>query len=233
MEKRISDAVMDESGTLVKAKRKTPLVADDPNGDGTPTYWLFKAIGRRYRDCHLDNFEATTQAQQEAVEACRQYLRDFKHDHLLAGRSIVFIGPKGTGKDHLMVATLRQLCYGFRDPGKVVYRDGLTLFAEFRSTMNNRNKSEDSVVDAYVRPAFFAMSDPLPPTGQLSEYEQRMLLRIVDGRYRECRGMAATLNVSSREELESRMGPQAADRLCEDAVIVRCNWESYRTRKGR
>ncbi len=130
-----------------------------------------------------------------------------------------------------MYATIKGIVERFKLPaGRVIYRDGLRLFSQFKSRFDDRNSTdtEDSIVDSYIKPHLFAVSDPLPPKGSLSEYESRMWLRIVDGRYRDMRPTAATINVSSREELEDRMGAQAADRLCDEAFIVKCNWPSHR-----
>jgi DNA replication protein DnaC len=192
------------------------------------TQFIDASIGRRYVDCDFANYKTSTPEQKAAVAKCREYVRDFR-TNLERGFSLVLIGPKGTGKDHLMVAVVKRIAMGFDIPGKVVYRDGLTMFSEFRDAIRT-NVSEDTIVERYTRPRLLAVSDPVPPIGTLSEYEQRIWLRIVDGRYRNCLPIAATVNVQSRSELDGRMGPQAADRLCDSAVVVKCNWKSYRSK---
>lgn len=202
--------------------------------------WLSEAVGRRYRDCTLGNWiaggltgngsEKANQAMNKALEQSKNYVKGFV-DHIRRGQSIVFVGPKGAGKDHLMVGVLRGIIEGYGVAShKVRYIDGLSLFGEFRDTIKS-NTTEQSVIEKHCKPDLLAISDPLPPTGDLSEYEQRMMLRLIDKRYRDCRPMAATINASDRAEVERRMGPQAADRLLDDAVVVLCNWPSYRQRR--
>ena len=200
-------------------------------------HWILEAVGRRYHHCTIDGYEVQSDEQAKAVAQCRNYITRFG-EHARNGVSLVFLGPKGTGKDHLMIAVVKAICLGYPQDGdsrnRAVYRDGLRLFAEFRAAMNRTsNVDEDAIVAKYVQPRLLALSDPVPPAGELSEYEKRMILRIIDGRYRECLPMTATLNVKSRGELDHRLGPQAADRLCDDAVTVFCNWKSYRMRSGK
>lgn len=224
MTKQIREII---NGSAVKPR--LPSIDTEAVEEIGPTHWIDKSIGRRYVNCTLDGYKIWNEKQALAVQQCRDYVLNFG-EHFRAGTSLVFIGPKGTGKDHLMVATIKAICAGYENKSnrqRAIYRDGLRLFAEFRGTINN-NRAEDSVVDVYIQPDLLALSDPVPPVGSLSEYEQRMLLRVIDGRYRECRPMTATINASKRAEMETRMGPQSTDRLLDIAVVVKCNWESYR-----
>ena len=209
--------------------------AVDPLPDiGSPTHWIDQAIGPRYERCTLGNFQTSFEGQRVAVEQCRDYVANFPR-YASEGRNLLFIGPKGTGKDHLMVAVVREICNRMppRQSGarrRVVYRDGLVLFSEFRSMISSR-KNEDKLIEGYAEPHLLALSDPLPPAGSLSDYERRMMHRVIDARYRQLRPTTATINVANRAELDSRMTPQTSDRLCDFAIVVSCNWESYRQRK--
>lgn len=198
----------------------------DPND---PMRFLKEHAGRRYWNCCFDGYETESPTQEQAKQKCIQYMRDFGH-HVRNGTGLILLGPKGTGKDHLLFSTLKALVSRYSVPaGKIVYRDGLALFAEFRRASDFKTaESEDVVVDKYRRPHLLAVSDPLPPRGMMSEFEMRCWLRVVDGRYRDQLPIAATLNVANRQELDERMGAQAADRLCDGAVVVMCNWASYR-----
>ncbi|MCD0460039.1 ATP-binding protein [Roseiconus lacunae] len=197
----------------------------DPQRTLTALERLERSVGRRYSGCAFENFRILTDRHSKAVAACREYAAEFR-DHVRDGVSLLLLGPRGTGKDHLMVATLKAIVQGYsiRRAGAVVYRDGLSMYSHFRSHL----KDEDQLVSHLLKVDLLAISDLLPPTGPLSEYEQRILIRVIDGRYRECRPIAATLNVTKFGELESRIGPQAADRLRDGAKVVPCIWESYR-----
>jgi DNA replication protein DnaC len=202
----------------------------EPEGPIEATHYIDQNVGRRYAGCSFDNFQTGPKEQAKktaALEACVEYALNFR-DHFEAGRSLVLVGPKGTGKDHLLTATIRRIARNFGKPGKVMFRDGLKLFSEFRAAFNTET-TEQAIVERYISPALLAISDPLPPRGTLSEHEQRMALRIIDGRYRESRPLALTINAVNRQEISDRMGVQACDRIFDCAVVVRCVWESYRT----
>jgi DNA replication protein DnaC len=193
------------------------------------TQFIDEAIGRRYVRCLFSNFSTgpkESEKKQAALDACRDYVENFPQ-HYEAGRSLVIVGPKGTGKDHLLTATIREIATRLKTPGKVIFRDGLRLFSEFRASFGTA-VTEDKIIDKYIAPKLLAISDPLPPRGTLSEHEQRMALRIIDGRYRESLPMATTINAVNRAEISDRLGAQATDRLFDCAIVVRCVWESYR-----
>jgi len=197
--------------------------------DDSPTVYIDHQIGKRYVRCRLDTFDCSgdePQAKCNAVVQCRDYVDAFREHHE-AGRSLILIGPKGTGKDHLVSAVVREIAKRLGKPGAVVFRDGLSLFAEVKATYDDHTRTDD-VVEKYIRPVLLAISDPLPPVGALSQHDQSVILRIIDGRYRQCLPLAVTVNCSSRKEMAERLGPQATDRLFDCAVVVPCNWKSYR-----
>lgn len=205
----------------------------EPDGAVEATHYIDQNVGRRYAGCSFENFETGPKEaakKAEALAACVEYAANFRQ-HFEAGRSLILVGPKGTGKDHLLTATIRRIATNFGKPGKVMFRDGLKLFGEFRAAFGT-TQTEQSIVDKYITPALLAISDPLPPRGTLSEHEQRMALRIIDGRYREARPLALTINAVNRQEISDRLGVQACDRIFDCAVVVRCVWESYRTEQG-
>lgn len=55
-----------------------------------------------------------------------------------------------------------------------------------------------------------------------------MLFDLVDARYSRRKPAWVTLNCASRTEAEERIGVQVVDRLAHDALVVTCNWPSYR-----
>jgi DNA replication protein DnaC len=202
--------------------------AEEPEHD-SPTVYIDQQIGKRYVRCRLDTFRCDGEnaaAKQKAVDQCREYVNQFA-DHYEAGRSLVVIGPKGTGKDHLVSAVVREIARRLGKPGAVIFRDGLTLYSEFKSAFDQVG-SQDAIVAKYVAPKLFAVSDPVPPSGPLSNYDQQIILRIIDGRYRECRPIAVTVNCATRAEMATRMGAQATDRLFDCAIVVPCNWPTFR-----
>jgi DNA replication protein DnaC len=79
-----------------------------------------------------------------------------------------------------------------------------------------------------TRPNVLAISDPTPPLGELSDYQRSMLFRVVDRRYRDLRPTWVTINAADSAEAERKIAPNIIDRLAHGALVLRCNWPSYR-----
>ena len=208
----------------------------DATSEPTRRTWAELAAGGRYAGCTFENYEATTAEQRRAVMACKHYVTNAGRN-IQEGRGLIFIGPKGTGKDHLLMATLSAIVsrYGLDRPSEVCSRytkaqkrirvvDGMTLLDRYRDEPSH--KIEGPITEPSLH--LLAISDPVPPVGALPEWDQRRLFRIVDQRYRIPRPTLITINVASRKEMEQRIGPSTADRLCHGSVNVVCNWRSYR-----
>lgn len=209
------------------------------NAKPSPTYWIDREIGERYTTCRLDNFVTSCAEHHNVVTRCRDYVMNFRR-HFDEGRSIIFLGPTGTGKDHLAIAISRAICIGYQHddqpmppavPSRVRFCDGRTLLDRIRSAnFDRRHPGEhpDAIINAVCDVDLLTLSDPVPTKGALSEFDQQTLFKIVNGRYRSNKPICATINVATRRELEDRMGSQSADRLCDGAIVVLCNWESFR-----
>lgn len=195
----------------------------------------------RYRDCTFASYDTSERGQSKAVAQCRDYVVHAS-ENFKRGRSILFIGPVGTGKDHLMIATMRAIIRAYKlddisiSPDftladrSVRHVDGSRLYERYREAI--RGVPTTAQLDELYTSEllhWLAISDPIPAgIAELSEYEQKTLFRIVDARYRARLPMFITANVADRSELESRVGHQVADRLCDDALTVKCYWKSYR-----
>lgn len=181
-------------------------------------------IGKRYKDCKLQNYEQPTDDHQKAVEAVRKYQLAMNGDDDFG--NLVIVGPVGTGKDHLMSSVMRYATFHLGlNPA---WCDGQTLFAHIRDAYAN-NDSEADILKKASRADILAISDPLP-NGDLSEHQKNILGMILDSRDRAVLPTLATVNVPSREALYSQLGERTADRLCHGAAFVVCNWRSYRTK---
>lgn len=184
---------------------------------------LIRDRGSRYANCTLANYEITTDQQRAEVERLRDY-SDHVAERISEGQSIIWIGPAGTGKDHLMIA----LCYAAIGECKtVVWKNGTSLWVDFRSCIGSE-RDEWEVIRELTAPDLLCISDPLPPRGPLTDYQASNLLTIIDERYSRQKPTWVTINAANRQESEERLGSQVVDRLGHGALIVRCNWKSYR-----
>lgn len=184
---------------------------------------LIRERGERYAGCRLSNFAADTEAQKRAVKELVDYCGEIT-DRIADGEGVILFGPKGTGKDHLAMALARAAILA----GKyVLWQNGMDLFGDIRDGID-RGDSERALVRRMVNPEVLYLSDPLPPFGNLTEYQASMLFRILDGRYSRGKPTWCTVNVSSGADLDARMGAQNGDRLRDGAIAIFCDWPSHR-----
>ncbi len=177
----------------------------------------------RYATCTLANFECPT----DRHVAVREALRNYGHElgeNVKAGRSVILLGPPGTGKDHLVASLVK---HAIKSDVCCRWENGAELFGEVRDRMA-ADQSEASFVSKYAWPEVLALSDPIPPFGKLTEFQAIMLYRIIDARYSAGKPTWVTINAESQSDAESKLGPQVVDRLAHNALIVACNWPSYR-----
>lgn len=211
---------------LAEAERIRDLEREQQRKYELRSAWnaVLGARGTRYESAQLDTFAVYDERQRAALDRVRKFCERMP-SHFHDGRGLVLFGPCGTGKDHLLVASLR--CAVFKHGYKPRWVNGMELFGELRDSIGE-DRSERDVLRRYVEADILAISDPLPPFGGLTEYQASMLFRIIDGRYSRMLPTWATVNVRDGKEAVDRMGAQIVDRLRDGAVQVECNWPSYR-----
>lgn len=213
--------------------QRTPKEPSDPVEKARLEGWekwvrLRERLGKRYAECKLSTFQLYEDAkdrerQMKVIDALRAYAEQMAK-HIGTGRGIVLFGPAGTGKDHLLAAMMAHACWLNFD---VAWRNGMDLYAERRDAISAERLERDLIQDL-AQPDVLSISDPLPPTGSLTEGQVEFLFRVVDARYRQCRPTWVTANFAKGEEAESRIGKQIVDRLRDGALALHCNWPSYR-----
>lgn len=186
---------------------------------------LIQRRGPRYEDCRLANFATDAGGQAKAVESLRTFGSNLL-DNCESGRGLILFGPKGTGKDHLAMAlaTHAIMNHGL----DVEWVNGMDLFGRFRDAMDDKDTTEHDLVRHYARRQILYISDPVPPVGNLTEFQAATLFRILDTRYSNMMPTWITVNVTSAAELDARIGAQNGDRLRDGALAIFCNWPSYR-----
>jgi len=190
---------------------------------------LIGVIGQRYENCSVASFdvsgpELVAKAKRDAVERIKAFGKALG-EQVAAGNNLFIYGPPGTGKDHLMVALMLHAIRGFGF--RVRWCNGQTLFGDFRDNID-RDVSERALLSKYTHPEILAISDPVPPKGEISSYASGMLYRIIDERYRRNKPTWVTVNVSKSEEAAKELSGPIYDRLIDGALTVFCNWPSYR-----
>lgn len=186
---------------------------------------LVTQVGRRYENARLSSFEVTCEQQRDVIRDLTDFAANVS-EAVASGHNLILYGPRGTGKDHLLVAMLRA---AIGDGHTVAWRDGQSLYGECRDSID-REGSEAKFFAQFTGPNIFAISDPTPPLGDVkSDWQLATLFRIIDRRYRDLKPTWVTINAASAEEAQKRIAPNIIDRLTHGALVLRCNWKSYRS----
>ena len=181
--------------------------------------------GKKFEDCSFDNYSVSTDKQAELLSKLRAYADDAPA-RIADGVGIVLTGPKGTGKDHLLVALARECWKLHGIVGN--FASGVDLQKEFRNVAFADH--DEGWIRKLFTADFLLLSDPIPPAGGLSEFQQSEFYALVDGRYRRGLPTWITMNAAKVAEAEQKLGPASVDRLTENSLVYACNWASYRKR---
>lgn len=185
--------------------------------------------GNRYDNCTMANYEVVHDGQKPVIEAIRRYGANMRQ-MVKEGTGIVLYGPCGTGKDHLLTALAR---HAILNCGLTVrWMSGTDIATEARKT----GKDEEPEVD--IAADIVSLSDPAPPGGldQAGGYATRAAANyvhaVVDSCYSDCKPIWVTINATDKEHAVQQLGPQVVDRLTDNAIVLSCDWPSYRKPKG-
>ncbi|WP_437188295.1 ATP-binding protein [Planctomicrobium sp. SH668] len=186
----------------------------------------------RFVDSSLENFEE--EGADIEREAQRSVLGELRQINLLesiqAGQNILFLGPPGAGKDHLMHALMRQVFLPL--DGNVVLKNGAELRAKLKDASRGQSGDEDRIVNPMLKAQLLCISDPAHTAGaSLSDFQTDCLYRVVEGRWRERQPTWMTINLpmeETRRYAREIFSAPVWDRLIDNAKIVICNWESFR-----
>jgi DNA replication protein DnaC len=185
-----------------------------------------KSRGERYRQCTFENYEIRNDSQRKVVASLVEYAKDAK-ENIAKGKNVLLIGPKGSGKDHLLCALARRV---FMESASVpLWENGVELLEQFHRESMGAGARFDWNSDSPKSCDIWYVSDPVPPEGNLSESKKSAMFKLVDSRYSDLKPTWMTLNVADGAEAETRLGTQTVDRLRHDALVLFCRWESYRS----
>lgn len=189
--------------------------------------WLIGKRGSRYAGCNFGTFVLSEEHEiRERQEKALAIARDYA-DQIQAGRreNLILFGPKGTGKDHIMVAVLRRAA---KSGVSIDWFLGSDLIKGTLSFYKDHDPTK-----RFVSAGLVGISDPLPPAGPLSKRESHAMLSLIDKRYSHERPIVLSVNVRNRKQLEERLGEAATDRVLEGASKAYFDWPSFRASASR
>lgn len=183
-------------------------------------------LGARFRNRNFETF-STGPLNVNAYRMARGYADNFaalQRDPKGQERnSILFTGPKGTGKTHLAAAIANQL---MERGVPVVFATMIDLLAKIKNSFEHRDNgaSEEEILRLYKTADLLIIDDI--GKEQPTEWAMTKIYQIINARYEDYKPMILTSNYSA-EELVERMTPPSGDANTADATVDRVLEMSY------
>jgi DNA replication protein DnaC len=181
-------------------------------------------IPERYRDCSLDKFVATTQAQKRVLAVAREYVSDWESVRA-RGTSLLFVGRPGTGKTHLAIAIAIALMRRYQAPAlRLTTLDAVAHIKD--SWRPGSEVTQAQAIEQLVRPDLLILDEVGGEVG--SDFEKALLFYVINCRYERRRPMILVSNLTV-DEVEEYLGERVMDRLREDGgQRLVFDWDSHR-----
>lgn len=180
-------------------------------------------VGKRHLEATLDNYKIEHEGQKEAVAQCKWLLDNF---HTATG--LIFLGDKGTGKNHLAVALIREVILTLKKSARII--SFLDYMREIKGGYST-NESEFDIVRRFTKPDLLIIDE----VGRQfkSETELIMLHDLIDKRYLDMKPTVLITNMDI-EQLKDVTDTPVIDRFTEGPTgkkTVHFDWPSYRRQK--
>lgn len=136
------------------------------------------------------------------------------------------LGNRGTGKTWMACAVVRDFCQHGR---AAIYCKANSFFTRVKASYGPDAVEDQAFIEAgFVKPELLAL-DEMHERGA-TEWEDRMLTRLIDLRYDALR---PTILISNQtyEEFTARIGESIADRIHDGGAVLVCEWKSLRGEK--
>jgi DNA replication protein DnaC len=189
-------------------------------------------IPRRYAHCNLDNFEPLEAGLQAARQTARDWVERWPDRSELG---LMFLGPPGTGKTHLVVGISRELAE--RKGTKVLFYEQRDLLKSLQGTFDGQSgKSEADVLDPVLEAEVLVLDDL--GAGRTTPWARDVLHDIIAHRYNAKLPLIITSNRATGDDdddgkdagmtLRDRLGDALMSRIYEMCLIVPMEARDFR-----
>lgn len=184
-------------------------------------------IPEMFANAGLKNYEVNSIGKNYALNNVRDYVNRLKLDPKTAG-NLVMTGHTGNGKTHLAAAVLRVMAHDMR---RVRYVTSAQIISECFATWDDKSKTIEQIVTHYASYDVLLI-DEVGLNDCTTEKAQSYLTQIIDARYLAKRPTITTSNLFE-DKFHKLLGDRSFDRLCENSLVIRFDWESYRQQSRR
>jgi DNA replication protein DnaC len=209
--------------------------------------WASYGIPSRLKEARLSNYIAGSYEQEQAVLKCKEFVAD-GINKIRGGQGLFFQGPVGTGKSHLVVATLYEIItenvelFGHEISNDIFswdkpeYRGMVCSFISVVDLIGlqragfNRESERDKAnrLMRKCRNDSVVILDDLGAE-RPSEWVEEQLYAVIDYRYRNMLTTFFTTNCSL-QVLEEQLGKRSVSRIFEMCSGVKVVGEDWRKR---
>lgn len=179
-------------------------------------------IPPRFTGKRLKDYRCDTPLHEKAIAACREYLENAQA-RVEAGACLVFCGPPGVGKTHLLTAMVNGLC---RQLIGARYATAIDFLAAVKGSWAWHGEGASG---PFVWPQVLALDEVwIPQTGRDAE----SLMALIDARYR--RGAPTFIGTNlTPSEMKEHLGERFCDRLREGGgKVIAIEGKSFRTERA-
>lgn len=186
---------------------------------------LDNGIAERYYDCTINDYQAETDLQHKLVSYAKAWLTSFGK----GSKNIALLGATGTGKT--MLASI--LATAVMSNGYAVKMIRSSDIAEqVRATWKSHSRiSENDLMQSWINCDLLVIDEfgegDIAVNADWSDQDRMRLSKIIDGRYQNGNPTIITSNFE-KQQFFGRLGARALDRFQQNAMLVVCNWVSYR-----
>jgi DNA replication protein DnaC len=178
----------------------------------------FAGVPPRNLHCRFDNFDASTENERRALAICRGYAAQFLGTNVSSPKfGVWLVGPCGTGKTHLAVATVYELQMGGRCPTIVGPR---RLGQHLLDATSGRGvlDPEADIPEEYFGGCGLLILDDVGAE-PCTDAQMQMVSEVVAARYEDglATGLTSNLSVS---EIRAELGDRTFDRLKDGAHLL-------------
>lgn len=187
---------------------------------------LHSEIDEKYQTCSFADYELKNEGQRRVLNQCKEFVWE-----LQAGKWCVMHGRQGTGKTMLKNCIMKEMI-----KTNTTFRSitGMKLYDDWRDlqTTNANESSFSKIIKDYCKADLLIIDE----FGRFKESPSlhNFIFRIVDEIYRNKKSLMIITNLnptdSSGVSLESFID---LERLREQAIFMRFDWESHRGKRWK
>lgn len=188
-------------------------------------------INVKYYDMDYTAWQTPTPKQQKILNFVQTWANDFNR----GSENILLLGNTGTGKTMLAsIAASHISDKGF----KVRMLRSSEIAEQARDAWAKNTKvTEKDLLDSWINCDLlvideFGEGDIAENNSTMAKQDRERLSKIIDGRYSAGKPIIFTSNLD-KDEFRIRIADRAWDRVQQNAVLVVCNWQSYRRQTSK